>query len=117
MKNISLKNLKSFGIEIISKEDLKSIYGGTGCVENHFMCSDGTCVDRSRLFNGIADCPDGSDEGAGGAGCIYIGKGDSHSCWYVSNAQSPSSMCNEIYGGNCDYQYGPQECNEYCSIN
>ena len=62
MKKISMKDLDNLGFVKMSREALKNVYGGTGCQPHEFTCGDGSCIDASRMMDGVIDCPDGSDE-------------------------------------------------------
>ncbi len=73
--------------EILTREQLKQVIGGNG------------------------------SGGGGYPGCIYIGKGGNHSCWYASSQATGSTLCQRVYGGNCDYENGPYHCNDYCIMN
>ena len=42
---------------------------------SRFPCQDGDFIDADKRCNGMADCPDGSDEGVL-AGCMFCSSGD-----------------------------------------
>lgn len=48
---------------ILSLASTQGQTNGT-CDEFQFECTDGTCIDDFRKCNGVANCPDGSDETA-----------------------------------------------------
>ena len=58
--------------------------GKKACSEEEFSCADGSCVRRSSLCDGSADCSDGSDESAELCGTVYAsytltrGRGQGH---------------------------------------
>jgi len=64
MKKISVKDLDMLGMEKMSRENLKNVFGGQsqGCPPNMFECSDGSCIFLFQLRDGVKDCPHGEDE-------------------------------------------------------
>lgn len=89
--------------------------GGAAYPEGQCCSSYGYCGTGDDYCG--ASCQSQCGEMAGYPGCIYIGKGNNHSCWYAGSQASGSTLCQRVYGGNCDYENGPYTCNEYCHMN
>lgn len=85
MKKISLRDLDAFGIQRLSRENLKNVTGG-GCPAGEFMCGDGSCVSKMKLMDGVYDCSDGSDERENYTRCECIGSVGSWSYPTPANA-------------------------------
>ena len=70
-----------------------------GCPNNYFICKDLSCVLHSKVYNGVEDCLDGSDE------TVFASL-----CWlkqihpnYASKNQMPGNVseCNICHAANC----------------
>lgn len=112
MKKVSLKNLDALGIQKLSRETLKNVTGGSGCL-NHsdFRCSNDTCIPITWVRDGWADCPDGADEATGYCTCTlyrYTGAVTTVDVIATSSAGCTAACkvaCQDVTagGGDCEH--------------
>ncbi|WP_164122320.1 low-density lipoprotein receptor class A repeat-containing protein [Sphingobacterium sp. xlx-130] len=99
MKKITVNDLDALGIKTLSREILKMTQGGNTCGPGEFQCGNGMCIDAALQMDGIIDCPDGSDEGAGESRCYT---GESCTIYVNSTVGEQTGKCVEnVQTGQC----------------